>query len=587
MEGLRVAIYESLGDTTGRPCTFDELVAYVSRFSRDSVLWTCCHTSIALRLFDGASHGWSEYSWLTKLYFSKPLAIKLEIGYWSQTQRLAFHRRQLLLIAKLALIHCKPTGLDAGIPKNGFALTCLMANDHLHHGVMPSGEIQIDSRHDFAALVTEMLAMQEFGGHLRPETVIRAYQMFVTCPTLLASHPDYIAIDEALLEATGLSYSKILAITIGFISRYVTLKPEELRKNARLIATIPDYLAPLKIPGPQLVKYMELISGDPLILKRELAETPSSNTDITIFRKYPLIDRWFDVGTTNQRLGHLPLDIELWWQKVYTAPFWFLSAKFKRKFNRFWGAVFEQYAHTLLQPNSSNRNAQFIRNPSSPRNANEELCDAVIVENDALVLIEYKSVLIRADVKYSGDVESLSLHLQSKFVRDRSTKKPKAIAQLAKAAKLLFAGERPEVPWADLEKIRRCYMLVVTLDDIGETFAMSPFLETFMREELDRSQCPHITIRPVFCINIGTVERISPSLIDGSLISILERWYLENPALSMPLLSIQMKDLIVPRSADDWNQWAAAMDVAKHELFDDETIAAGTPFSDPSRLPHP
>jgi hypothetical protein len=474
-------------------------------------------------------------------------------------------------------MYCKPTGLDAGIPVNGFAQVSLMANDHLHHGVMPTGQIEVSSSEDFAALVTELLAMQEFSGHLRPHTVTRAYSMFVACPKRLLNHPDYIDIEQALVEATGLTYSKLLGITVGFISRYFTLKLEELRTNPRLAANIPDYLAKLKIPTSDLFRYFELTSGSPLALQQELQQTAVAPNDVTIFRKFPLVDRWFDIGTVQQRLGHVPLDIELWWQKVYAGPFWFLFAKFRTKFTTFWGAVFEEYAHSLLEPRKVAPRYALIRNPKSPRNPNEELCDAVVVEGDSIVIIEYKATLIRADIKYSGDVNRLSLHLQNKFVRDGVSGKPKAIAQLANAAKCLFKGDRPSVPWADLSLIRKCYLFIITLDDIGETFAMSPFLETFMKENLDKAECADVSIRPVFCTSIGTIERIASALANGSMVSILERWYAENPVLSMPLISIRMEDLAVPRTDDEWNRWVEAIDVAKHELFDDETIAAGTP----------
>jgi hypothetical protein len=574
MEGLRVALYQSLGDLTGRRCTFEELVGQVSRFSRDSLLWVCCHTSVALRLFDPDSHPEAEYSWLIRYYFAPRLAAHLEVGYWTNPQRIVFHRRQLLFISKLALMHCKPTGLDASLPKNGFALTCLMANDHLEHGALPKAIASIASREDFAALVTELLAMQEFAGHLRPETVTRAFSMFVSCPKLLISHPDYIDIDKALNEAGGYTYAKIFAVTVGYISRYLAIKPEELRKNPRIIATIPDHLSKLKIPVAELARYFEFVSGDPLALRAELVQHPTAPSDLTIFRKYPLVERWFDVATIHQRLGHVPLDIELWWQKVYTAPFWFLVNKFKTKFQRFWGAVFEEYAHSIIEPDHNSAERRFIRNPSSPHNAHEELCDAALVDGDALVLIEYKSVLLRADVKYSGVVARLVSHIESKFVRDPVTKRPKAVVQLATAAKALFPSERPAVPWVDIHKIRRCYLLIVTLDEIGEAFAISPLLETFMGEHLERSNLPDILIRPVFCTNIGTLERIQTSLKQGLLLPILDRWYEINPSLATPLLAIGMNDLIVERGDSEWKEWMQTMDVAKEELFDEETIVA-------------
>jgi hypothetical protein len=91
------------------------------------------------------------------------------------------------------------------------------------------------------------------------------------------------------------------------------------------------------------------------------------------------------------------------------------------------GAIFEVYVHSIIEPYYQGSASHFIQNPSSPRNASEELCDAAIIEDDILTLIEYKSVLMRADHKYSGDMKRIANHVQNKFVLDAATKRPKAV----------------------------------------------------------------------------------------------------------------------------------------------------------------
>jgi hypothetical protein len=216
-----------------------------------------------------------------------------------------------------------------------------------------------------------------------------------------------------------------------------------------------------------------------------------------------------------------------------------------------------------------------VPNPPVPTEPNEELCDGVIVHEDTIILLEYKAVLMRADVKYGGAVPPLIAHLEDKFVRERVTRAPKAVIQLGSAARRLFEGERPTVSWCDLSKIKKCYMLMVTLDSIGNAVGISPFLETYMTEVLKRENCKNVEIGPLFCTDIDTLEKTVPSLAKIPLAQILDRWRELNPSLFTPLSAVAMHDLITPQGEDAWREWNSVMDVVKEELFDPETIARG------------
>jgi len=108
----------------------------------------------------------------------------------------------------------------------------------------------------------------------------------------------------------------------------------------------------------------------------------------------------------------------------------------------------------------------------------------VIIGSDSIVLIESKATLLRADIKYSGDASAIEGHLKSRFVHRKDDKKQKGVTQLVNAAKALFGPNAVPVSWLDLAKIKKCYLLLVTLDQIGNAVCFSTFLQSFVRSIL-------------------------------------------------------------------------------------------------------
>lgn len=571
-----LAVYESWGDLLRKPSEYDDLLQVLRRFSRYSVLWTCSFITVSLRLYEGIPEDFVAYDGLVDHYFSKEISLRLKVGIRSgNPQRLLFHRQQLLHIAKLALKECAVTGLDAAIPAAGFGLVLLMMNDHLQPNVIPSGPILTYERRHHAAFLTEFLATQEFAGHIRPDTAIRAYRMFVEIPQSLTDDPNFIDLGASLYQRTQLTYRQIFAITVGLIARYMTLRNTELQSNGYLLLSHANYLGPLQISQESLARYFALISI-PYVQPEKIVEDKGGlRADLSLFRACPLIAKWFDTGTQNQRCGYLPVDIELWWQKIYTAPFWILYRADPNRFSRFWGTVFEEYVHSLLEPCHTKQGMSYIRNPRDPVHNNKEICDAMILQGDSLVLIECKAGLIRADKKYGGDVDSLSKHLYSKFVEDESTGKKKGVFQLAAAVRELFSKGQPHKLRWHPGAIRRCYLLLVTLDDIGDTLSMSPFLESFLVEKLDRQDYPDLEIKPLFCVNVATLERLTTSMKHSPLHILLSRWQEINPLLSTPFSAMHMPDLVSVPDAAARTEWERVMMIAKEELFDEATIAEG------------
>ncbi|HEY6248355.1 MAG TPA: hypothetical protein VI685_00250, partial [Candidatus Angelobacter sp.] len=164
----------------------------------------------------------------------------------------------------------------------------------------------------------------------------------------------------------------------------------------------------------------------------------------------------------------------------------------------------------------------------------------------------YKSSMFRADTKYSGNYQALADEIEKKLVQDREANQRKGVLQLSEAINRIFgaSGTRISLPGVDPNRIKRVYLYLITLDSIGATIGISPFLNTFLEENLDRRAFPALQIRPLFCSDIETLEDITGFFAASSLPTILEKWFQTNPSLTTPLLAIDL-------SSFRWkeNQW--------------------------------
>src|SRR5664280_2731533 len=98
--GAELAVYETFEDLFGRRSTLDELIADISRFQLQSVLWVCATIVTGLQLCKSIDAQPEVYAQFLSLFFDAGIRSRLVTGYWSAPPRRVFHRRQVLLIAK-------------------------------------------------------------------------------------------------------------------------------------------------------------------------------------------------------------------------------------------------------------------------------------------------------------------------------------------------------------------------------------------------------------------------------------------------------------------------------------------------------
>jgi hypothetical protein len=93
-------------------------------------------------------------------------------------------------------------------------------------------------------------------------------------------------------------------------------------------------------------------------------------------------------------------------------------------------------------------------------------------------------------------------------------------------------------------------LYLITLDSIGGTVGISPFLDTFLEEQLNHENFPNLDVRPLFCSDVAALEDITGFFAALSLPEILEKWFTENSSLTAPLSTTH-----IPDSLWRGNQW--------------------------------
>jgi hypothetical protein len=576
----QLAVYETFEGVFGRKSTIDELIADIRPFTQRSVLWVCAVIVSGMQLWNRVdSQPANVYRSLLSLYFEPELHMQFIAGYWSSNpRRVLFHRRQVLLIAKIAILHCSG-GIDARLHAERFGAILLKANDQFDYGLiadLASTGRPITEREEFSKIITEMVAVGEDASPEIAQLITRSHLMLTRFTDELRQDPDFVDVAGEYQKATGLTLEEYEAMIFGAHARF----GEELSK---VLFTEPGALplkeanfAPTAIDPKKVSTFLDLLASSPPRMARVLRMKDNGPNDFTIFRRFPLVQQFYNLHLNTAWCGFLMMDNLFFLEKVLTGPYWLASAQHGLKLRKFWGAVFEKYVNELMRQACAGTQATFIPDPRPSGRPDLQICDGIVVSGDSMVLMEYKSSMFRADTKYSGNHLALTAEIEKKLVEDKESSSRKGVLQLAEAVQTLFGVNASTVPpTIDLTKIKHVYLYIVTLDSIGGTIGMSAFLNTFFDEHLDRKTFPSLQIRPIFCSEIEALETVTGFFAKSCLPAILEKWFVTNPSLTAPLQAIDL-------SSFRWreNDWLRAEWISTYKNM----VTILFPNEDPDRV---
>lgn len=219
-------------------------------------------------------------------------------------------------------------------------------------------------------------------------------------------------------------------------------------------------------------------------------------------------------------------------EKFETCPFWVVHDSIGDKAGKdglhaFWGGVFEKYACDALQGSIVRPINVLYESPTFVDKVKGQVCDAIIVCDDAAALLEIKGSTFSSRAKYAADYTLLKNELDNKLVGNAEGA-PKAVNQLRRSIELICNPEGPEpIEHVDLRRIHTLFPVVVTRDDIGSTLGVNAFLQTRFEANINRKKMQK-TVTPLFCLNAEDLERLTAYLNDTPLTSLLEAHYRAN-----------------------------------------------------------
>jgi hypothetical protein len=573
-----LATYATYEQMHGYKSTIADLIRQLQQFSRESVLYACAVTGIILKL-------WEREGWRTNYDVAIDGAFEFIRGDWFKVAarlknpELVFHRRQLLFLMKLAVEHCPASGDDlARAVRGSFGTMLLMVNDHFHYGLYPfPGRDGVDEFEKLSRVVAEFVPVSEYSGFLIENKLARAHIMMTKYTNQLRGHADFIDIGAEYEKVTGISLLDYEALALGLFTRCtVNITLEALRTNAWVAAIRPENFHQTAIPRVTVDAFLREFTDTPEGVAASIAASRRARqdfgpNDFTVFRKKPLIREVY---------GSLPTDVFFVIEKFETGPYWCISGidtSTGDKLHRFWGAVFEQYVNGAVAAATKMAGSRFIPNPRLISDPNVQVCDALLIEGDALVVMEYKASMFTARSKYSGDHVRLRDEIEAKLVRDRAENKKKGVEQLADAVALLFSDPSVElIKGLDVSSIKRVYPLLVTLDDLGASLLISRLLNLFFAASFKRDSKTFADVRPVFCTDIESFETVLPYIGMHALSDLLQHWLDQDGKLMGTLLSRLPEGLQYKRNEFLDKVWESLNQESASRLFPEEHQARKT-----------
>jgi len=270
-------------------------------------------------------------------------------------------------------------------------------------------------------------------------------------------------------------------------------------------------------------------------------------------------------------------------EKLESGPYWRVNGidtATGDKLRRFWGAVFERYVSDLFKAGTEGLSGTiFIPDPHLIDKPNEQLCDGLLIERDALIVMEYKASMFTARAKYSGDHIRLRDEIAKKLVRDSAEKRKKGVEQLAAAITTLFSDPTKQVvSGLDVSGIKRVYPLLITLDEIGSSLLISKMLNFSFDHVFKSDTVKPVGVKPLLCTDIESIEVVLPYLSSKPLSGILQQWLDTDPKLLQSLLARFPDGLPSRRNDFIDKEWKELYKSISSRLFQRKSLKKETQF---------
>ncbi|MDE0711193.1 MAG: hypothetical protein OXH60_03560 [Rhodospirillales bacterium] len=276
--------------------------------------------------------------------------------------------------------------------------------------------------------------------------------------------------------------------------------------DPKVLLTVDTFLEALNLPSDEERAVFALFSERTDVLRQKLISGGCRADDLRVFDPLPLADTPVVV---HDGRAYCP-SVAFLHRRMTRGLFHFFLAGLRDRresgrFLRYMGRVFEDYIDRLLRrvfPRGSGRylGPECLNDPALP---GSRRCDAVIVYESSVVLIEAKATLLHLPVWRDGDIEALSGKVDDIF--------GDAAMQFAGTIRLIEEGYL-KGKGVDPSCIESYLPLVVTLETMPNDFMVYRLVEQRMRRQValqDRKA------KPVQWADVGDAESLETLLTGG------------------------------------------------------------------------
>ncbi len=252
--------------------------------------------------------------------------------------------------------------------------------------------------------------------------------------------------------------------------------------------------------------------------------------EFLLWRKYPLVKI-----SENQILC---IDFYFLLEKLQTGVFWIIRDILEKrcrgdgqKIISLWGDIFEDYATSAIIRGIDAQVPPIEKCVTSlqyHQKEKKECTDIAVSGNETLILLECKSPILRAETKFSGDLDKFDTELKDKIVEGERPKKAKGIKQLCNAIQSLFhidETQRKSIIEIDISRISKVYPVLVLFDRMFSAPLMNRYLDSEYERLMKGIELKgDLNIKPLTVLTIEDLESLEPYLSDTPFHVHLDNW---------------------------------------------------------------
>ena len=410
----------------------------------------------------------------------------------ARTNYVMFGQKPLTTLLQIAVHACRVTDKRADkLSDIGVAL--LMTNDLLASEPSSPQEADPNTREGRETWLYFLShAAAQHGAEASVHIVARAADLFLSTPSHLKDHPDFVDLPALFSEASGLSIDAYVLVLLGFLGTLYGINESNVHERDAVINVRQFESAHLQFTEADTNKFFALVGlSVEEFVERMIRAYPRGTLQplyLLPLEESPIV-RFGDKGVCHSiHLLENRLTSGLYHLLLNSRP----EAAFRAKLQRFIGSVFADYVDRSFERISSHFPSGVKRRKGKVYSVNSyfreadlqqmmfdqpgntpPLCDGLFVFNDMLVLVESKARLFPLAARSEGDLEKFFTRLREIVVG--------GARQLDATVNHMAEGRLSKLP-VEPRALRRVLPIIVSLQDI----TLNPMLRDWINTEVQK-----------------------------------------------------------------------------------------------------